>query len=251
MFAVVLFGFAGEICHGDSLVGRIYTDGDRSLRFSEVSFELEAWNRETNDISSREYPYREVYAHGVRFIEYGENYGRTWLALYNDRLMLLYDRDHKRPYFFGVTTGARSVELYRSPDGLEASSHLVEGTTVYDAAHLEDGVLGRPWVEGVAGVGLGQWLQFERLPQETAIVWYGGFTSYAKPHLFRQNARPRRIRVSGNDRWRTVSLPDSPDPVHVHVPDELGALIRITIEAVYRGTRWEDTCVAMLMVTAE
>jgi hypothetical protein len=104
----------------------------------------------------------------------------------------------------------------------------------------------RPWVEGVAGAGIGQEITFTR---PTRSIWISiGFVSYNQPELYTFNGRPKEIRLKNQATGlnKIVSLRDTPNPQLIDL-DEPVQELRIEIHAVYPGERWDDTVVNWLL----
>jgi hypothetical protein len=129
------------------------------------------------------------------------------------------------------------------------------------------------WSEGVAGDGVGEWIEFDILPSKLAEVhgkpyaikgvrFYGGFHSNLddfSTDLFEKNGAPSAVTVAVYDdgsrvlerRFDLVELSktqeDSPNIGSVYLPfgepiecDEM----KITIDHVRPGTEWSDTCIS-------
>ena len=157
--------------------------------------------------------------------------------------MFLFDWENKNPFFTGVTGNPRWIEtLFFQPEVFTASSFLVEGAVSYAANNLGHPATRQPWVEGVSGNGIGQEIAFDRSLES---FWISiGFVSYVRPELYHLNGRPKLQRVLNVDTGAetVVRLKDTPNPQHVLL-DDPAQNVRITIEEVYPGTRWEDTVV--------
>jgi hypothetical protein len=107
--------------------------------------------------------------------------------------------------------------------------------------------LDRPWVEGVPGQGIGETIEV-KAPLAHLLVISNGYVSYDKPYLYAYNSRLKKIRIDDltNGRVYHFTLADTPCPQHIRLPEH-SIYVRITIEEVYAGTRWEDTCVNFIV----
>jgi hypothetical protein len=176
------------------------------------------------------------------------NGGRTgrWLALFSDSILFLYSSESSNPFFRG-TSRPRAIEGHHfSPQVFTASSHLVEGETHYPAANLGRVATREPWVEGIAGHGIGEEIVFER---PTQAFWISnGYVSFSRPELYTMNSRPRSLRVLNVETGEeaVVELQDSPNPQRILL-DSPAENVRVVILAVYEGSHWDDTAVNFIM----
>ncbi|MBP5441918.1 MAG: hypothetical protein IKI40_04500 [Treponema sp.] len=77
-----------------------------------------------------------------------------------------------------------------------------------------------------------------------------GFISYERPFLYKQNGRIKKIRVTGtrSGNEKVLDVLDTPHPQSVDIsfitePED----VRITIEEVYPGTKYDDTCIHFMI----
>ena len=106
-----------------------------------------------------------------------------------------------------------------------------------------------PWVEGVPGDGIGegftiQGQQFNK-PLGPYLLLINGYISYEKPYLYKQNNRIKKIKVTGlkSGKIQILDVLDTPHPQTVDIsfitqPED----IRVEIADVYKGTKYDDTC---------
>jgi len=177
-----------------------------------------------------------------------------WLLLFygGDGRILLYDNDSE-PFFIGTHVGSIfwSYDAEWSFGGgsfeqpkITASSSLREGNILHSPDNLNISI-GRPWVEGVAGHGIGETLvllENWRLSQGQLYISIG-FVSYDRPHLYSFNSRPSRIRISSGTNSRIVNLIDTPHFQRIEIGSFSQGNIEIEILDVYPGTRWQDTSI--------
>lgn len=129
------------------------------------------------------------------------------------------------------------------------SSYLIERNKSYPVENLSKLVVDTPWVEGVKGDGIGegftiQGKQFDK-PLGPYLMLINGYISYEKPYLYKQNNRIKKIKVTGlkSGNSRILDVLDTPHPQTVDIsfitqPED----IRIEIADVYKGTKYDDTC---------
>jgi hypothetical protein len=236
---------ADEECPGNPLAGRTYF-----ARFQELELgcsELELFDvLEPEGKRTTRVPYETVVEQGVTMLRVSGNEPEEWLALYNERMLYLYREEEGGPFFLGLSSDRRHLEaMYHSPEAFDTASFLTEGRIEYGPENLGGYRLSAPWVEGVPGPGIGEEItvtgSFHRF-------WISiGYVSLRRPELYRMNARPKVIRVihPASGREKRVPLEDTPNPqaVVLDVPGNELLDLRIVIEEVYPGTRWEDTCI--------
>ena len=135
----------------------------------------------------------------------------------------------------------------------EESSHLVEkGGKEYPVTNLCKMSSETPWVEGVPGYGIGESFVIENTwatVYKTLLIM-NGYISYERPFLYKQNGRIKKIRVTGmvSGKEKVLDVLDTPHPQSVDIsfitePED----VRITIEEVYPGTKYDDTCIHFMI----
>jgi len=186
-------------------------------------------------------------------IHWENNQKEKFLILYNNDLCYLYKTDGY-VYFRGFQIRGGAPGELTSPvsNRSTASSHLIEGNVVYSIDKLNERI-GECWVEGVAGHGIKETLYINE--------WFGidlnsihistGFVSFHRPHLFRQNSRPKKIELSVVNKFSIIlDLDDTPNFHTINLPVGVGRndILVLKILEVYEGTRYEDTCINMILV---
>ena len=111
----------------------------------------------------------------------------------------------------------------------------------YEAQNLSDYDLSTVWVEDGPGNGVGQWFEF-RYDRPQLIEWIrirNGFQ--ANPAWYEKNARLKdfTVTIDGETVYRGRA-PDQLEPFDVDLPDQVGEVVRITIDSAYPGTTYED-----------
>ena len=158
---------------------------------------------------------------------------------------------------------------------IEASS-IIKADVInrfnYEPKNLFDNDLNTAWVEGVAGSGVGEWveIQFEKDVQIEAVGIINGYTK--NEAIFNANNRIRKIRldVVFRDYWRGNSDLNGEKTVDIDLSEKqfnelnrnvqapfiswladygMGravSKIRLTILEVARGAKYDDTCISEL-----
>ena len=123
-----------------------------------------------------------------------------------------------------------------------ASSSFSENGYTYQPGYAIDQKVERPWVEGVKGDGIGEYLllSFDRPERIDLLSIHPGFpTSYEK------NNRPQKVEISFSDgRSIDYELEDLNEDIYILFSQPvLTEYLKITILSVYHG-QIPDTCIA-------
>jgi len=107
-----------------------------------------------------------------------------------------------------------------------------------------------PWVEGVEGYGIGEYLDIEFKYASDEIQVLNGFVDFRRMHLYKDNSRVKRVRIeSENPRFSgEYELEDVVRYNLIRLPMKTGK-IRMTILDVYPGRKWKDTAISSILVT--
>ncbi len=112
-----------------------------------------------------------------------------------------------------------------------------------------------PWVEGVGGDGIGEFMEVEIFPDtRPSTVAYKvsilpGYVDPIRPYLFKQNNRPKKLLIETDSGFsQLMEFDDEIEFKTIEVPKECKK-IRITIKEVYRGSKYADTCISCVYVT--
>ncbi|MDC7124378.1 MAG: hypothetical protein PQJ46_02345 [Spirochaetales bacterium] len=193
----------------------------------------------------------------------------NYVKLENKKYLVLYYKDiisilidcENNDAFFGLNVDSQYVVLdkpgQRNKVGIRGdsemvqnifSSFLVENINGVDISYIRRGQyyyqLTSPWVEGVPGYGIGEWLQEKIYFDTNEIVFFNGYIDPNRPDLYYKNSRIKEIEViSGSNSW-TFKIEDKPDPQVLELPIEITGTIKYVIKDVYPGTKYEDTCLA-------
>jgi hypothetical protein len=148
-----------------------------------------------------------------------------------------------------------------------ASSFLGDRTTVYtpngvikdmdfSPLRLVDGVLESSWVEGVKGDGIGEWVELELSREVSGVGIQNGF-SMSRTALkgknidtyYEKNNRVKELLYESKDgatRGR-IKLEDRNDHLQPFPLSLRKGIYRFTIASVYKGSKWDDTCLGEIV----
>lgn len=142
--------------------------------------------------------------------------------------------------------GHRWSIIHANYEVTASSTLLPEGDRGYDPGNLKE--WGRAWAEGATGSGIGEWLEIKPKVAKplSAITFVPGFPEKS---LFIANARPKRVRVEINEEYSTTAeIEDGMATVRIPVSgyNKPVSKIRLVIEEVWPGARFEDLCLHTL-----
>lgn len=155
-----------------------------------------------------------------------------------------------------------------SIESIKASSHLAEkvkdGTIEFGAENLltcyyDGGCIchpkywnsnSLPWSEGEKGDGIGVTLDISFSKPQAGFVILNGYVNPAKPQLFKENNRLKRIKVSSLDKDGQFELfynfKDRVEFSRIILPKKVSK-VRIELVDVYKGSKWSDTCISAIL----
>jgi len=173
--------------------------------------------------------------------------------LFSERRLFLYDNNR---LIFTTDEGLRWEGLNPRILNVTNSSRLIESETVYSGETM---ILGTspyllPWVEGVQGYGIGEWIEIETISNGFSLDSFlisNGFVDFNRPHLYEDNSRIKRLRIDIHeyDISFEAELIDTPQLQKIRLPKSIEdgvAKVRFTILEVYEGTKWDDTCLNLI-----
>ena len=107
-----------------------------------------------------------------------------------------------------------------------------------------------PWVEGVKGHGIGEWLDVEFKYKSDEIQILNGFVDFRRMNLYLDNSRVKRVLIeSENPKFsKEYNLEDIVKYNVIQLPEKTDK-IRITIKDVYPGRKRDDTCISSILIT--
>ncbi len=130
---------------------------------------------------------------------------------------------------------------------ITASSSLVEGDLTHSPERMLDGNLSTAWSEGVNGSGIGQSVivVFSETVHIQYLVISAGY--HKSDDLYHFNARPHTISLRFSDESvETIELKDVMEEQTFYLGDKNTTFVQLTIDTIYPGTKWSDTCITEL-----
>ncbi len=111
-----------------------------------------------------------------------------------------------------------------------------------------------PWVEGKSGDGIGETFEFDVLyrpkyPLDIRIL--NGYVDPLKPHLFKQNNRIKKALIETDTGIKKeVMFRDEVEFTQIILPEDVKH-VKLTILEVYKGTKYQDTCITSVELTSK
>jgi hypothetical protein len=188
---------------------------------------------------------------------------KKYLVLYNESVVCVLLDCQNNDAFFGFNKNSIYVTIRegRYPFigfagqwsfDTRVSSFLTE--TVSGSVKNYDGFpekyqfeLRKPWVEGVDGHGIGEWLETRPIGSPSnlsGILFFNGYIDPNRPDLFYANSRIKEVLVTSTQYSWTYQIQDTPNPQIMPLPENFDDILRFTIMDVYEGSRYSDTCLA-------
>ena len=163
----------------------------------------------------------------------------------NNRAQQPQDSGNKSKFYNPIDT-PKSVAINKGVVRATSSSALKESDRVYSASNIVDGDNTTCWADGVSGLGIGESITIS-FDKNYEINGFRIFNGHQKSEdLFNKNSRPIALRVIGSDGSNEVySFEDSiyEQDVTFKKPINVNS-IKLVIEKVARGSKYEDTCIA-------
>ena len=137
---------------------------------------------------------------------------------------------------------------------INASASSVVSQAGYDNSAMVavDGLLETSWQEGVSGNGEGQYLEIyldNEHPVKYLVLYLGNWRSY---DWFYDNNRPQSLTIQIGDYTTTQEFADGQIIHCIELSQPIQASrVRLTINSVYGGRDWQDTCIAEVMAYGE
>lgn len=112
-----------------------------------------------------------------------------------------------------------------------------------------------PWVEGVEGPGIGEWVQVEPTSPKTVFYILNGFVDPYRPRLYKMNSRVKDglaigITSTGKTIEQSVHFEDFAYFKTVIFPEPV-VTMRLVIQSVYPGSKWQDTAISAILLEQE
>ncbi|GHV81283.1 hypothetical protein AGMMS49944_30740 [Spirochaetia bacterium] len=240
------------------------------ITLTDNKLKYEVWE-ENDDSNTEEYDITWETINQISYIRFNytgnflgnkvEHGLKRYLVLYSEDYIFLFDEKNKAvcQYF------NRAGGVYETPSKAQSTSELREGNIVYKANNVVKQDELSPWVEGKSGSGIGEKIRISQNTENIVaaqstldvyrywgIIISNGFIDYNKPYLYEYNNRVKKIRVSrGNpNEYVDIDIEDTPQFQYFEFQDALKTesnILEIEILEVYRGTRYDDTCINMII----
>jgi hypothetical protein len=173
---------------------------------------------------------------------------KRYLVLYSDYL-IFYNNQNQAEFYISNRNYVGDLSSFTMTE-ISASSELKEKDIIYNATNLFSKRELKPWSEGVPGDGIGQRIRIEFTQSLTVglngLIISNGYIDYNKPYLYEYNNRIKKIRISyiGYNEYKDVELEDTPNYQYIHIGlDYKPSIVWIEILEVYKGSKWDDTCI--------
>ena len=121
---------------------------------------------------------------------------------------------------------------------------------MFDNSHILYDSVTPPWVEGAKGYGIGEYLDIKFKWKSDELQILNGFVDFFRTNLYTDNSRVKTILIESQNpkfaieyeledivRYNVIKLPEKTDK------------IRMTIKDVYKGDKYDDTCISSILVT--
>ena len=118
-----------------------------------------------------------------------------------------------------------------------------------------------PWVEGKAGYGIGEWIEYDisellkidknLINKNAKLYILNGYVNPKLPYLYKENSRVKKATLIIDD---TTEIEIEFDDIVEFKCIELGrpfTKVKIVIDDVYKGTKYDDTCITAITVDWE
>lgn len=142
---------------------------------------------------------------------------------------------------------ANKSKIYYGPSNLQGRFYWVTGP---EPITLQYDTITPPWVEGVPGYGVGEWLDVTFKYKSDELQILNGYVDFRRMYLYKVNSRVKTILVeSENPKFsREYEFDDIVKYTVISLPQKTDH-IKITIKDVYPGDKYDDTCLSSILVT--
>lgn len=229
----------------NSYIGFIDNDTECSFEVSDANLVMETFSRETGENNKKVIPIKRETKFNIPFLTI-EN--KKYLCLSNDFLFYLFDKN-STPFFSGCNCNLNEAEFVYYVgfnQKIKCSSFLIEGKNEFSSEEMTNQIA-HPWVEGKEGYGIGEYIYFN-VGKNDEIYISIGYVDFNKPELYLENSRPKKINIYLDNQYcTTVDLEDTPNFQKIPVKINKSGVLKIEIQDVYKGTKYDDTCINMLI----
>lgn len=178
-----------------------------------------------------------------------DDYEEKFIALLPDDryFFLVYGKDSDKPMYNGFF-GKNSL-LFAHNCIYKTSSFLEEDGIKYEAQNLKNLDLYKPWVEGKSGSGIGETIEIDSPKYKiSSLVISNGYVSRKKTTYYNNN-RVKKVRITNKnnkDEVQELELEDTANPIEYKLEFYANEII-IEILSVYKGDKYDDTCVNFIL----
>ena len=163
------------------------------------------------------------------------------------------DSTEYRQWENSVYTAGKNLIVERAPkvtmdsvSEVTASSYLSEKKIKHTADRVIDGSLANAWAEGADGPGIGENLRLKLDDVYTINTIYINAGYQKSSDLYKKNCRPKEITLEfSNGVTMDYTLDDLNGQQQIVLPNSVRTdSIKIIIQSVYAGTKYEDTLIS-------
>lgn len=218
------------------------------------------------------YDYKLEYKSGVPFITiFNSKKPKTYLFLYNKNFCAFYEKDGY-VYQSGISMlnnmeGFYTHDWINKDESIYATKEVMEGDIKYSAKNIVSKKIDELWAAPNNGINESiiidrsykdyndrdERVEYEDSKHDVILMLCSGFISYNKPHLYKDNARPKKIKVTLSNTQKNIlkeyffDLKDTPNPQVLRFKEFISdKIITITILDVYKGERYSDLCISKI-----
>ncbi len=151
------------------------------------------------DITGKYYTYSQD---NYNYLEIDAYDGKTYLFSYSaiEDILFLYNMADGKCISASMQPIKGQFSRLENYFYFESSSYLVEFLRDREYRYPPENLssydeLNPPWVEGVEGDGIGEWIEFYYTLESRSFYIFNGYFDPKYPHLFTRNNRIKRIRI--------------------------------------------------------
>lgn len=142
---------------------------------------------------------------------------------------------------------------------ITTSSFLTDGKTLYNAENFMNIINEfQPWVEGVSGPGIDEWIEMtfdcsDDQNNKLAFLLSNGYVNSLRNDLYYANNRIKQLQVACDELKinQIIQVSDVPDIKILEIPYNSNykgtVTVRFIIKDVYKGNKYDDTCVSLIV----
>lgn len=127
---------------------------------------------------------------------------------------------------------------------MTSSSEYVQENVKNHASYVFDGNEKTSWQEGVEGDGIGQSITCQ-LNRQYQIRYFGfKLGNWRDEKYYAGNGKPKTLTVELDGYLFTFAFPEEKKEYVIELSEEIPATtVTVTIDSVYKGAYWDDTCI--------